>query len=76
VWAVARKFVTFREAILLANRVGIRGERNCYDKMEAVLDLEDGSSLHFESNYDEDYSEDTPGNGVQFPSVYLVPAKE
>ncbi len=56
--------LTFKEAILLAREVGIKDERT--NDKEVILDLEDGSSLHFESNYD------GPCSGIEPPSVYLV----
>jgi hypothetical protein len=66
--------LTFREAIALAHRVGIKDEHDNTDRGEHVLDLDDGSSLHFESNHDCGGSEYTPEGGIEPPTVYLVAA--
>ena len=66
------KSLTFKEAILLARDVGIVHVRRDWTNEEIVLDLADGSELHFKSNYDGPYSDVTPGNGIEPPSVYLV----
>jgi Mg-chelatase subunit ChlD len=66
------KAVTFRDAVALASKVGIKEERTDWEETAVVLVLADGRSLHFYSNYDGPYSENTPGNGIELPTVYLV----
>ena len=61
--------LTFKEAMEIAKEVGIANERTDHRDDTIVLDLNDGSRLRFKSNYDGPYSEITPGNGIEPPTV-------
>lgn len=63
-------YLTFREAIAYANAIGIKTERNTDDSV--ILELANSEELHFQSNYEEDLSDDTPGEGIAPPSAILV----
>jgi hypothetical protein len=60
--------VTFKQAIELANEIGIVEEKT-RGADTVILVLKDGSELHFKSEYDEPYSDNTPGDGIQLPTV-------
>lgn len=62
--------MTFREAIEHAARIGIAAEETT-DRDSVTLTLSNGEKLVFTSNYEEDYSEVTPGRGIEPPSVTL-----
>ncbi len=63
-----RKRISFREAISIANRIGIAEEKTCSE--EVILVLNDGSRLIFHSEYQGPYSPDTPGDGIEPPTCY------
>jgi hypothetical protein len=69
------RLVSFKEAMQLANSIGIKAERTDYADNSIVLDLVDGSALHFHSEYEGPYSEVTPGEGIQPPTCYYVPGQ-
>lgn len=62
--------MTFKDAILICNTVGIVEEGTDYNHSGDVwLKLADGSVMVFSSEYEEDYSDVTPGEGLQPPTV-------
>lgn len=72
---MAVTILSFTEAVGLAAKVGVVKEEDRHDPVETVLFLGDGSELHFRSSYEEDYSDTTPGDGIQLPEVYLMTPK-
>ncbi len=64
--------MTFKQAIEIASKVGIELEEQLYDA--TLLVLKDGTEMYFISEYEDDYSDDTPGNGISPPVIYHKPA--
>jgi hypothetical protein len=60
-------YMRFKEAMELANRIGIVGDE-VGDERFVYVNLKDGSRIRVESNYEEDWSDVTPGNGIEPPT--------
>lgn len=59
--------LSFKDAIGIANKVGITEEKATNDSI--ILFLKDGSQMHFTSEYGIPYSDATRGKGIQPPTV-------
>lgn len=71
------KLISFKEAIELAKTKEIIEEKEehrnfdkKYDVTCTVIHFTDGSKLIAKSDYEEDYSEHTPGQGLLIPDFY------
>ncbi len=61
--------ISFSEAAEILKKVKVVSEDS--DESNVVLILADGRKLRFSSNYEDDWSPNTPGNGIQPPTVEL-----
>lgn len=64
------RLITFREALLWARDREIVEETAETDRV--VIRFGDGSVLEVASEYEEDYSPDTPGSGYSPPTCFLT----
>jgi hypothetical protein len=72
------KRITFREAMEWARGREVTEERADSDQVRiaggqdrVVLAFADGSRIEFRSEYERDYSPDTPGGGIEPPTCWL-----
>jgi len=66
--------ISLRQALIHAKGREIKEDYMTYwkDKAASATVFTDGTVLIAQSEYDEDYSEVTPGNGIEPPSFYLL----
>lgn len=67
---------TLQDALTLAMSLKLVSTRTDYDEHRQIALFDDGTEIAWQSEYEYDFSEVTPGNGIEPPSIYIKRPKE